>query len=372
MSPVVLVLLAASLLPDPASKPRLVAKGDAFLVHVVPPAPSGKKGHPGRSMLVTHTRRDTGEMTVLAEGGEAPLFVVPDAMLMRESWDTRTIDGVRADGERVYVLTVHSQGSSTPAMGAIGTTTAELRVFWLADGSRVGTFPVEGVERGARWVWPSLQRGLELPDDAGPLKADLGGVSVLGQVFRFKGKERVPAAPDAPTDGTHPVFLASLDGFAIHAVRSPPVPAALKPTPGASPGTTILHVRFQAAHSRVLLQSGDREHKPEKGAAAPKVTQTRIVGTGLDLERLYVLVWHGEWQLAGPGEFVGPVLHPSDDYRLYTFRLADGADLPVVKVPGGKKEVPPESVQRGAVEPVPGGVKVFGELVPLPGKDGKK
>ena len=49
------------------------------------------------------------------------------------SWDTRSIGGERADDERVYILTGHSKGFATPSLGAVGSTTTELRVFWLAS-----------------------------------------------------------------------------------------------------------------------------------------------------------------------------------------------------------------------------------------------
>jgi hypothetical protein len=367
------VLLAASLIPpaDTLPKPRLVAKGETYLVHVVP-ATSSTKDRPGRQMTVTHTRRDTGEMTILASADAAPQLFQFGSDFMRSSWDTRTVAGVRADDERAYVLTTHSVGFSTPAMGAQGTTTAELRVFWLADGSRIGAYPVEGVH--PRFGFLRFPGQPEEIDDAGPLKADVDGVNVNGQVFRFKGKERVEALADSPTTpGPALEYIASQDGYAIHAVRPLPPVADLKPAPGSTPGTTILYVPFRASHARVLIQTGDREHR-EKGARGlldpARVTQTRVVSTTCDTERFYVLVWHSEWTIDGRGPLrADPVLRESDDYRLYVFWMADGSDLTVIKLTGGKKTIPEESVRRDQLDVFAGGVKVFGETIQFKGKD---
>jgi hypothetical protein len=253
-------------------------------------------------------------------------------------------------------------------------TTAELRVFWLADGSRVGTFAIEKAENLQRYTALHFPGQPEEIDDAGPIKFDVDGVNVAGQVFRFQGKKRVAAVADSPTTPRPAVtFLASLPGSAIHAVHPLPPVADLKPTPGMTPGTTIIHIPFEAARARVLLQTGDREHPREKqpeGVVRPlHVTQTRVVSTTCDTERLYVLVWHGEWILDGPGIRVGPILGQSDDYRLYVFWLADGSDLAVIELTGGKKEIPAESVSRDLLAAQQSGVKVFEETITFKGKE---
>jgi hypothetical protein len=369
-----LILLAISLVPplDTIPKPRLIAKGETDFVHIVPPAPSGRD-RAGRPMQVTHTRRDTGEMTILASATAASPWSEFSSDWMRSSWDTRTIGGVRADNERIYVLTTHSVGFSTPAMGAHGTTTAELRVFWLADGSRVGTYPLENPGQLGRFGYLRLPG--DPPDpDSGLLKADVNGVAVAGEVFRFKGKQRVAAVADSPTTPRPALsYISSQPGHAIHAVHPLPLVADLKPARGSTPGTTILYVPFQAAQARVLIQTGDREHR-EKGARGlldpARVTQTRVVGAGCDTERLYVLVWHSEWTIDGGGALrAEPQLRDSDDYRLYVFWLADGSDLAVINLTGGKKGIPEESVARGLVEVFAGGVKVFGETIQFKGKE---
>jgi hypothetical protein len=356
--------------PDTLPKPRLVARGETYFVHIVPPAPAAKN-RPGRPMQVTHTRRDTGEMTILASADAVSPLHDFGSDFMRASWDRRGVAGVRVDDERVYVLTTHSVGFSTPAMGAHDRTTAELRVFWLADGSRIGTYAVEGVADLGRFGPLRLPGDPEDPD-AGWLKADTDGVSVWGQVFRFKGKEHVAAVADSPT-APRPALslLASGDGYAIHAVH--PLPPTAVAGHGATPGTTILHVPARPAQARVLLQTGDREHgrekRPDGVQRPPRVTQTRVLGAGCDTERLYVLVWHSEWQMDGPGIRVGPILEQSDDYRLYVFWLADGSDLTVIKLTGGKKAIPEESVSHRALGVFPGGVKLFDQTIQFKGKE---
>jgi hypothetical protein len=362
MVPAALVILAfASSLPDP-TKPRVVAKGDGYAVHLVP-ATSSTKDRAGRPMMVTHTRRDTGAMTILAEADPVPQFSGLGRDFMTYSWNTRGIAGVRADGERVYVLTTHSIGTSTPAMGARGTTTIELRVFWLADGARVGKWLVEN----APVVHFDLRLAGERTTDAGPLKADLDGVSVLGESFRFKGKELVSRVADSPLSADAPELLASGAKFTIHAIKGRAATAAEHEHNVA--GTAIIYVPLvEGTRARTLLQSGNREQKGEKDRP-PTVTQTRIVGATADNERLYVLVWHGDWLLHGPGEFFGPVLGKSDDYRLYTFWLADGSELPPVRVKGGEKTIPPESIRSDLVRAVNGGVKVLDKTITFKGKD---
>ena len=378
-----LAFLAALLAPpaDTLPKPRLVAKGDTYLVHITPGAPSTAEAQ-GRSEVVTHTRRDTGYMTVLASASAAPRLT--DRLLAAEFGGygrggrtvTTTIAGIRCDAERAYVLVTHwAYHPGTPAMGPFENRTyGELRVFWLADGSRVGTFAVEKAEHLQRFAhFRFLGQPEAAIDDAGPLKADVGGVSVAGQVFRFEGKKHVAAVADSPTAPRPAVtFLASLQGFAIHAVHPLPLVDALQPTPGTTPGTTILYVPFDAAQARPLLQTGDRAHPREKAAGddrPPRVTQTRLVSTTCDMERLYVLVWHSEWQLDGPGLRVGPVLPQSDDYRLYVVWLADGSDLAVIKLTGGQKTIPAESVSRDLLAAHQSGVKVFEQTITFKGKE---
>ena len=371
------VLLAASLVPpaDTIPKPRLLARGETYLVHITPGTSSTQES-PGRSEVVTHTRRDTGEMTILASGSAAPQFFKRLALheYGGQRTVTTTIGGVRADAERAYVLvTTWAFTPGSPSMGPIeNNTTAELRVFWLADASRVGVYPLERAENLRRFTSMRFPGQPEEIDDIGPLKADVDGVNVNGQVFRFRGKERVPAVADSPTTPRAALeYIASQPGYAIHAVRPLPPVADLKPTPGTTPGTTILYVPFQAAQARVLIQTGDRAQKREKGDdfVPPPVTQTRVVSTTCDTERLYVLVWHGEWEITAMAIDRGPVLRPTDDYRLYVFLLADGSDLAVIKVTGGKKAVPEESVKRDLLDVFAGGVKVFGETIQFKGKE---
>jgi hypothetical protein len=362
MVPLTLVILAfASSIPDP-TKPRVIAKGDTYAVHLVPATPS-TKDRAGRPMMVTHSRRDTGAMTVLAEADPAPQFSDAGLLTMRYSWNTRSIAGLRADGERLYVLTMHSAGFSTPAMGARGTTTVELRVFWLADGAIVGKWPVENasVEYGPFRLLD------EVRTDAGPLKPDLDGVSVFGESFRFKGKVLAERVVDTPLASDDPVFIASGAKFAVHAIKGRAATTVEHEHNIA--GTTILYVPLvESTRARTLIQSGNRERKVEKDKV-PTVTQTRIVSASADTERLYVLVWHGEWLLHGPGEFIGPVLGKSDDYRLYTFWLADGSELPPVRVKGGEMTIPTESARWNHLEVVKGGVKVFGNTFTFKGKE---
>jgi hypothetical protein len=365
MIPTLVLLLTNTVLPaDTAPMPRLIAKGETYLVHVIPATPPAKN-RPVRSMLVTHTRRDSGVMTVLAEAG-APPFPGLHGDFMRASWDTRSIGGVRADDQRVYILTSHSKGFSTPAMGAHGTVTTELRVFWLADGSAAGRWPIEDLK--ARRAYPVL----EVPTDAGPLRGTVGGVVLDGRSFVFDGKKLVKGAADIPTDAPAPPPLAGGSNYRIVAVSPLPVPPGLAEKKGREVvGISIVYIPLPDGGPKTLLQTGDRPGAPD-GTKEGGATQTRVVAVTWDAERLYVLVWHGKWERPGLAMGMVPplsVLAPSDDYRLYTFWLADGSDLAPVRVRAKEAKVPPEELKRDLMERLGGGgVKVFGQTVRFDGK----
>ncbi|MCI0703838.1 MAG: hypothetical protein L0241_22490 [Planctomycetia bacterium] len=351
-----------------APEPQLLAKGDAYFIHAVP-AEKLEDKHWANPLSITYTNRSTGKMTVLASstGTATPLGAhwIPFG---EGSWTVHTIAGVRTDSERLYILvgTWNFEGG-TPSMGpVVNEVSAELRVFWLADGSKIGFYPIAGF--APNMIQPDVT-------DAGLVKADLSGVTVLGQTFRFKGRELASRVMESPLHGEGPVYRTSGKNFAIHAIKR--LPGTSVETPENAIGTTIIYVPLtEGQRGRTLIQSGNREPKGGKeagGVPLPAViTQTRIISTAVDTERLYVLVWHGTWEQETPKRFavnLPPTLPPSDDYRLYVFWLADGSDLGPVQLPKtfGKK-VPPESVLQDHLKYASGGVTVFGVTVSYEGK----
>ncbi|MCI0703839.1 MAG: hypothetical protein L0241_22495 [Planctomycetia bacterium] len=341
---------------DNTPQPQLLAKGEKYLVHLVP-ATSPTKDRPGRPMMVTHTNRETGEMRVLAEADASAPFKFGGDFLT-QSINTRGISGVRADDERVYIITTHWEYRSSPAAGVtMNKFTAELRVFWLADGSSIGKWTIEGMKT-------PFEQSLS-PNDR-VLHPTVDGVVVRGQAFLFAGKKFVARGlPDTPVVAPAPVWLAGGEKYRVYAVSPLPMPAGLADAKGRDAvGTSILYIPLPAGDPKTLLLTGDRPATGEKKGLLAQVTQTRIVSTMMDNERLYVLVWHGRWEREGLAMAVPrPLSHlsPSDEYRLYVFWLADGSDLTPVKVLAKEAKVPAETLRGDSLQSVPSGVKVFGE-----------
>jgi hypothetical protein len=235
--------------------------------------------------------------------------------------------------------------------------TAELHVFWLADGSSIGKWTIEGMKT-------SFEQSL-FPNGR-VLHPTVDGVVVRGQSFVFAGKKfEKRGLPDTPVVAPAPVWLAGGEKFRVYAVSPLPMPAGLADAKGRDAvGTSILYIPLPDGNPKTLLQTGDRPGTEEKKGVLPEVTQTRIVSTMIDNERLYVLVWHGHWTRKGKEIAVPqPLSHlsPSDEYRLYVFWLADGSDLTPVKVLAKEAKVPPETLRGDSLQSAPNGVKVFGE-----------
>jgi hypothetical protein len=171
-------------------KPTVLAKGDGFIVHGL-----GARarfftlmGHPASAATVLHTSRPSGELVLLAQSGTAVGIPVPMAIDRFPITQTR-IAGVAADAERLYVLiwTARWTHEDIRGMGVqIHPPKSDLykvNVFWLADGSAIGEFALTGEKRPKDMPPEKL--------DTGPMRVDDAGVTVHGDVFRFKGKERL-------------------------------------------------------------------------------------------------------------------------------------------------------------------------------------
>jgi hypothetical protein len=358
-----------------SSTPRLVAKGDGYFIHIVPET-LATKDQPARPMMVTHTSRSTGELSVLVSGAGVASCFRPVIGIVSESRETDGIAGVRADGERLYILMMHRSIFATPQLGLVkDELTSELRVFWLADGSSTGKWAVQV---------PKAYR----PDSAevGPLRAVLDGVSVFGQRFTFAGKTLASRTTDALTDAPAPVLLAANASYRIIGV-SPFASTSFAVVAKGSSGASIIYLPLPGGQPKTLLQTGNREFLAAGETAQFQATQTRVVGAVADAERLYVVVWNSRWELKSAGlerveNMFGhapprrpasprePVLLANDDYRLHVFWLDDGSDLQPVQLPAkGGKVIPEEVLTRGPLEVVPNGVKVFGETITYKGKD---
>jgi hypothetical protein len=361
--------------PDDASKPRLVAKGEAYFIHIVPEI-AATKVQPARPMMVTHTSRTTGELSVLVSGGRLASCFEPVSDLVPESRETDGIAGVRADGERLYILMMHRSVATSPQLGLVqDLLTSELHAFWLVDGSSIGKWSVQ---------IPKTYR----PDsaEAGPLRAVLDGVSVFGQRFNFAGKQFVNRTTDAPTDVPAPVVLAATENYRILGI-APFASGSFTVVAKGSSGASIIYLPLHGGKPKTLLQTGNREFLAPGESEQFSATQSRVVGAVADAERLYVVVWNSRWDLKGAGrEFVEdmfghapprrpalprePMLLANDDYKLHVFWLADARDLQPVQLPAkGGKVIPEEILTHGPLEVVSGGVKVFGETITYKGKD---
>src|SRR5262249_31761110 len=158
---------------------------------------------------------------------------------------------------------------------------------------------------------------------------------LYGKAFVFDGKKLTGGSSDIPTDAPAPPLLAGGSNYRIVAVSPLPIPPGLTETKGREAvGISIVYISLPDGGPKTLLQSGARPGKDADGAGKG-ATQTRMVGVTWDNERLYVLVWHGHWTRPGREMDMPPplsIVAPSDDYRLYTFWLADGSDLAPVKV----------------------------------------
>jgi hypothetical protein len=200
MTTLALGLLASALLaaaPEPAADPKpgqpiVVAKGDGFVVHTLGEANVALAligQQPATAPLILHTALPSGRLTVLFRSGTTVGFPIPMGINRIPYSQTRVV-GVAADTERLYVLVwsaewkVLDRGGAGAEVKPPASDAYAVRVFWLADGSEVGSFAVGGEKRPKTVPRESME--------AGPLAVEkAGGVSVYEETFRFKGKERV-------------------------------------------------------------------------------------------------------------------------------------------------------------------------------------
>lgn len=199
------VLVAAQPVPAPAAapdQPVQVAKGDGYVVHaLIGPASPFFAPQPPTTPTILHTALPSGRLTVLYRSGTIIGIPVPMGIDRTPHHQTR-VAGVAADAERLYLLVwsarwvVLGAGAPGAGPGPPASDTYELRVFWLADGSLIGSVPLGGMGRPRVVPRESVE--------AGPLEVMSGGVRVYGESLRFRGKGRVdgpglpPLVPLAP------------------------------------------------------------------------------------------------------------------------------------------------------------------------------
>jgi len=90
---------------------------------------------------------------------------------------------------------------------------------------------------------------------------------------------------------------------------------------------------------------------------------TRLVGVAADADRLYVVLWRSGRIFDRPPEEDAPA--DGGTYELRVFWLADGSALraPVLGPDGLPEAAPPESLGKGPLHVVAGGVDCFGKKV---------
>lgn len=195
MTPLALTLLVSPLFcappKPPIDQPVVLAKGDGFVVHAVggdavePKLFGPLPALPPSPPQILHTAVPSGRLTVLFRSGTIVGVAIPMGIDRTPYRQTRVV-GVAADDARLYVLVWSASWQ------VVGVRPAEVRppdsddyavrVYWLADGSEVGTFPVGGAKRPRSVPRESTE--------AGPLEVlKAGGVTVFGETFRFEGKE---------------------------------------------------------------------------------------------------------------------------------------------------------------------------------------
>lgn len=183
--------------PEPAVDPKpdqpvVVAKGGGFVVHALggaAAAPALLAQQPATDTLILHTALPAGRLTVLYRSGTSIGTPIPMGINRIPCSQSRVV-GVAADTERLYVLVWSAEWRALDR-GGVGkemkppeSDAHAVRVFWLADGSEVGSFGVGGEKRPKAVPRESTE--------AGPLAVEKAGVvSVYGEAFRFKGKDRV-------------------------------------------------------------------------------------------------------------------------------------------------------------------------------------
>lgn len=161
----------------------------------------------------------------------------------------------------------------------------------------------------------------------------------------------------ALTDGK-PVLVVKTASCFVHAVPACTDGTRLERV--LEQGQMLLHTVRESGEMTVLV--------PPTGVVAVSTRRisyrtTRIAGVAADVERLYVLLWTGHAFDKPPGPEEG-------SYVLRTFWLEDGAAIPApaLKPEGLPKEIPAETLERGPLRLVEGGVELFGTRVGYKGR----
>ncbi len=147
-----------------------------------------------------------------------------------------------------------------------------------------------------------------------------------------------------------PVLVHKSDSSFVHALRTGGDGTLLERV--VEPGCMLLHTVRTSGEMTVLV--------PPTGTLAINTRRisyvtTRILGIAADAERLYVLFWSGHAFDKPPG--------PADGrFELRTFWLADGAALraQILKAEGLQNEIPAETLEKGPLRLVEGGVEAYG------------
>lgn len=184
----------AKLVPgEDAGKPKLIAKGEGYFIHALPPLgdpiPYTRAGlgvfgsrTSADGPVILHTSAATGEMKILAVGMSG-VSQGPPMGMDRLYYGRTVIAGVATDKQRLYVLQWHakSEGMAGPITPRASPEAAKYRllVFGLDDGKLSQTLEVK--EGDFPKILPRQTAG------RGPLQLRDGGVACFGVIFTFEG-----------------------------------------------------------------------------------------------------------------------------------------------------------------------------------------
>ena len=152
----------------------------------------------------------------------------------------------------------------------------------------------------------------------------------------------------------------------VHALRGAPEVSGGVVERVTGPGHLLLHVVRATGEMTVLV--------PATGTVAVNTRrisfhQTRILGVAADTERLYVLMWSSGRVFDKPPD--PDALAEGGIFELRTFWLADGQPLaaPKLSAEGLPKGAPPETVEKGPLQIVKGGVECYGTRAAYKGRE---
>ena len=196
------LFLSRPVFADDVVKPviaRLVAKGEGYLVHVLPrqyasPTPPpirfGLKKHfgvPIHNAALTHTSTKTGKMQYLFVSGRHTASGIPMGITVMHHLEWRLL-GVSVSSNRIYLATwrsVKMTTGGTPVIPKNGKGTYEVSVFNASDGTKLASHSLPIAE---------------MPQAPPPESCDQGQLSVKGdeiwilnQKLKFDGKQLRPA-----------------------------------------------------------------------------------------------------------------------------------------------------------------------------------